>query len=290
MPALEIGMPVFNGERYVEQAIDSILKQSFTDFVIRVSDNASTDGTQSICERVCASDPRAHYERQDRNLGAAANYNRLLAPSRARYFKWAAHDDLLHPDFLARCIDALESGPPDLALVYPRGSVIDENGHFVRDCRDELDARMPRASDRFASVVAIAHHVDNPNSVFGVYRRDALIRTRGHGNFVSADDVLRAEIALEGQVWRLPERLFQRRIHADCMSEIDMTPRERAAWFDPENASRPFVFPRARYRIENLRAISRSALSPIEKFRCLRSYGNIVVRRRVESGAVGPPG
>lgn len=91
MSKVSIGLPVFNGVDYVSEAIESILSQTFGDFNLYISDNASSDGTQDICQSFAGRDRRVHYTRQARNVGAAANYNFLFAKGSEAYFKWAAH-------------------------------------------------------------------------------------------------------------------------------------------------------------------------------------------------------
>ena len=80
-PRVSIGLPVFNGERYLARAIDSILAQDYADFELIVSDNASTDRTAEICRDHAERDPSVRYVRNARNLGAGPNYDRpfLLA-------------------------------------------------------------------------------------------------------------------------------------------------------------------------------------------------------------------
>ena len=101
-PRVSIGLPVYNGERYLAQALDSILAQDFVDFEIIISDNASSDSTQEICERYERLDRRITYSRLPENLGAAYNYNRLVGMSNGELFKWASHDDRIQPAFLSR--------------------------------------------------------------------------------------------------------------------------------------------------------------------------------------------
>jgi glycosyltransferase involved in cell wall biosynthesis len=106
-PRLAIGLPVHNGERYVSQAIDSLLGQTFTDFTLIVSDNGSTDATEEICRAYARRDARIRYHRSDENRGAAWNFNRVFELADSPYFKWAAYDDLCAPHFVERCIEFL---------------------------------------------------------------------------------------------------------------------------------------------------------------------------------------
>ena len=96
---VSIGMPVFNGEKYLRESIESILDQTYQNFELIISDNASTDRTQEICLEYARKDNRISYYRNDKNLGGPRNYNRVFELSSAEYFKWAAYDDVLAPEF-----------------------------------------------------------------------------------------------------------------------------------------------------------------------------------------------
>src|SRR3990172_5611242 len=105
---IAVGLPVYNGQKYLAQAIESILGQTFADFELIISDNASTDRTQEICQAYAARDPRVRYFRNERNLGAGPNYDLCFERARSKYFKWAAHDDVIAPDFLEKTKANLE--------------------------------------------------------------------------------------------------------------------------------------------------------------------------------------
>jgi glycosyltransferase involved in cell wall biosynthesis len=126
-PKVSVGMPVFNGDRFIAETIDSILAQTFGDFELIISDNASTDGTEKICRQYADDDGRIRYVRNRENLGAAYNYNQTFHLSSGDYFKWACHDDLLRPEFLERCVEVLDRDP-SAVLVYTDWAPIDETG------------------------------------------------------------------------------------------------------------------------------------------------------------------
>src|SRR5262245_44673342 len=109
MHRVAIGMPVWNGEKCVAEAIESIRAHTFGDFQLLVSDNASTDATEEICRGYAARDGRIRYIRQDRNIGAAPNHNYVFRHSTGEYFKFAAHDDVLAPRFIEECIAVLDA-------------------------------------------------------------------------------------------------------------------------------------------------------------------------------------
>src|SRR5215469_16516475 len=120
LPRVSIGLPVWNGEKYIRSAVDSILRQDYTDFELIISDNASTDATQDICREYAAKDPRIRYYRNEKNIGASANFNRLVELARGELFKWATHDDIHMPGFLGRCIEIIDQAPSTVALVTPK--------------------------------------------------------------------------------------------------------------------------------------------------------------------------
>ena len=122
-PKLSIGIPVYNGENYLEKAIQSFLTQTFQDFEIIITDNCSTDRTQEICQKYVTLDPRVHYFRNETNLGCTGNFNRVFQYAKGKYFKWAPHDDLYEPTFLEKCVEPLERAP-GVVLCYTRTTVI----------------------------------------------------------------------------------------------------------------------------------------------------------------------
>jgi glycosyltransferase involved in cell wall biosynthesis len=119
LPTVSIGMPVYNGEKTLIVALDSILSQTFSDFELIISDNASTDTTEDICRRYAINDSRIRYVRQKENLGAARNFNYVLNEARAEYFMWAASDDVKSPDFLEHNYSFLENNPDYVASTSP---------------------------------------------------------------------------------------------------------------------------------------------------------------------------
>ena len=109
IPKVSIGMPVFNGEEFIEKALISLINQSYKDWELTISDNNSTDNTKNICEKYCKNDSRIYYIEQDKTIDAIENYKFLLENSEKPYFMWAAHDDLWHKDYINACIEGLES-------------------------------------------------------------------------------------------------------------------------------------------------------------------------------------
>src|SRR5262249_30100400 len=149
-------MPVYNGQRYVAQAIESILAQTFADLQLIISDNASTDDTSEICRAFAAKDKRVCYRRLDQNIGAIANYERTFRLCGEQYFKWAAHDDLLEPAFIQRCVETLDADD-SVVLTYPRACFIDEHGRYIKDYHVKLATDSEKTSVRFDAIARADH-------------------------------------------------------------------------------------------------------------------------------------
>jgi len=262
-PRVSIGLPVFNGENYLEEALDSILAQTYSDFELIISDNASTDRTEEICRAYAARDERIRYFRNETNLGAAKNYNRVFELSSGEYFRWAAHDDLCAPEHLERCVEILDR-EPDVVLCYPKTSIIDEHGEFVRNYFDDFNFRSLKPHERFRDFF---HATGLCNPVFGLIRASILERTSLIGSYADSDRVLLGELVLFGQFYEVPEYLFFRREHPQTSVRVNPDLVERAAWFDPKRKGR-IQLPRWRWFFGYLLAIKRVRLSWYEKLLC----------------------
>ena len=265
-PRVSVGMPVYNGERYINEAVDSIIAQTFDDFDLIISDNASTDRTEEICRQYAAKDERVRYFRNEKNFGAAWNYNSVFNLSTGSYFKWAAADDVCAPEFLERCIEVLDHNP-DVVLCYPRTTFIDENSEATEAYLDELNlqsnkphARYKRFHERFRSRTRC-------NPVFGLIRRSSLEKTRLIGNFTSSDRVLLAELALLGKFYEVPDNLFFRRDHIQSSVRAYPSAIERATWFDPEGR-RVNQLPKWRLIFEYIKSVSLVRIGWYEKTIC----------------------
>lgn len=254
-PLVSVGMPVFNGARHVAQTIESLLEQTCDDFELIISDNASTDATGAICRSFAASDPRIRYDRLPENVGAAANYNRCVDMARGRFFKWASHDDLCEPTFLEACLEGFRTGPKTAVAVHPRSRFIDESGASLHDFGRSLDTRGLPPHRRAAEVIA---NVSLANPVFGLFRLEALRRTRLIDRFISSDYVLLVELALLGEIREVSEVLLLRRLHPGTSRQANRTRAEVARWFDPNLRVRRLELP-PRWRVvaEYLRSVHR---------------------------------
>jgi glycosyltransferase involved in cell wall biosynthesis len=243
-PMVSVGMPVYNGEKYLRQALNSLLAQDYEDFELIISDNGSTDRTREICLEYAGSDQRIRYYRAEANQGAAWNYNQVFALAQGAYFKWAAHDDECLPRFLSRCVETLEQASASVVLVYPKSELIDAEGKVIGLDQDCLETRRPRPHQRFADLL---RNVSKASTVFGLIRAEALRKTRLIDRFIASDYVLLGELALLGELWEIPDVLFRRRFHPEISakptrywfqlfvtsSEAKRSWSELVSWFDP---------------------------------------------------------
>lgn len=274
-PHISIGLPVFNGAKFLRPALDSILQQDYTDFELIISDNASTDETSAICQHYAERDSRIRYVRNEVNIGAAGNYRRAFELSRCDYFKWATHDDVHLPGFLRRCVEVLDQAPASVVLVAPRTEVIDENGKRMPDDwqAERLETRRPQPHQRIADVL---RKVDWATAQFGLFRAGALRKTRLIDRFHACDYVLLLELAILGEIWEIPEVLFQRRFHAAVSTSANKTPSELLQWFDPSQKPKGRIFPRMKLDLvprtrlgwEYARSIARMPMSARERLVC----------------------
>jgi glycosyltransferase involved in cell wall biosynthesis len=265
---VSIGMPVYNGELYLEEAIQSVLDQTFADFELIISDNASTDRTAEICAGYENRDVRIRYFRQERNLGAAPNYNFTAKQARGKYFKWSAHDDILEPDWLERCVEVLERYP-EVQLAFPRTLRIDESGAVTGRYPDYGGMRLmsSRPSERFGDLVCKQH---NCVAIFGLVRTSQLLETDMLSAREDSDRHLLVDLALRGPLFEVPEYLFKRREHKGAYS--NSVPRAaRMAWWDTSR-SEEITFPEWRSVGIYRQLVRSSPISVSEQRACRRQF------------------
>lgn len=211
MPKVSVGLPVYNGEPYLQDAIRAILSQSLRDFELVISDNGSTDRTAEICAEFARQDSRIRYYRQDENHGAIWNFNETFRLSTGEYFRWAAHDDLTRPTHLERCCAVLDSDP-GCVLVYPQTVVIDQSGKEAGTYSDFLATPDGDPVAQFEHWM-LGRPIGMCNPIFGLFRARVIRETGLFGSFIACDRVFLGRIALAGRVRCIPEPLFQRRWH-----------------------------------------------------------------------------
>ncbi|XHX76761.1 MAG: glycosyltransferase family 2 protein [Stenomitos frigidus ULC029] len=279
-PLVSIGLPVYNGERFIKQAINSILAQTFQDFELIISDNTSTDKTEEICQEYAQKDKRIRYYRNEQNLGAALNYDRTFHLSRGKYFKWAAHDDVLAPTFLAQTVEVLENNP-FVVSCHAQTVLINAEGYTISDSDDACIASLDQAKQfdstkphqRYREILSLRMCFN----VFGLMRADNFRKTSLHGAYYGSDKVLLAELSLMGSLIEIPEPLFFNRRHSHQSASL-RTVQERENWIGSRKKYPKFISPRFLCIKGYLYAIFKYDLSLLERLACLIIFSKWFIR------------
>jgi len=280
-PKITLGLLVYNGERYLGQTIDSLLSQTYENFVLLISDNASSDGTEDICRSYAALDRRISYVRQRENIGAMGNFNYLASSATTDYFKWCAADDLTAPSFLTSCIEFLESHP-DFVLCHSSTRTIGfDDSELPNDIIKSSGAseRIPiglnreyQPWQRFRDVLLGSTAVMD---LWGVIRTAPLKDTGLLSPYVGYEKVMMAALSLRGRFAELPQKLFSYRIHPDsCSSRIAEDARQE--WCNP--AAQQTTYPRLKYLDGYFNVIGKSRISAGQKLLCRVAIGRYLLQ------------
>lgn len=288
-PPVTIGLPVYNGANYVAEAIESVRAQTYSDFELVISDNASTDATEEICRDFAERDNRIRYCRQEQNCGAAANFNRTFELARGKYFKWLAHDDAIAPHYLTRTVDVLDQEPAAV-LCHSKTSIIDRAGELVVDESDETrlwklqglslenertrlqHVSSPHPHKRYTGVLlySIRNH-----ELFGVIRRCTMRKTNLHGAYCGGEKVFLAELSLRGAFHEVDEILSFSRWHPERFSS-NASARAQQLHMDPK--SRPRLPRQVRSTWGYYQAIGGGELSVAQRAGCLLGLARFLMQ------------
>jgi len=206
-PLVSIGMPLYNEERYLRQALDSLISQDYTNFELIISDNASVDGTSDICQEYVAKDQRVHYYRNETNIGSAVNFKRVFELANGDYFVWAAGHDLWHPTFLSRCLEIL-SQDESILLCYPQAFWIDTDGQQLGLIPGSIETR---GLDRLSRFQVVLWGMGYCYPVYGVIKSQVLKQVNLGVKVIAADNLLLAELSLLGSFANIDEPLLYMR-------------------------------------------------------------------------------
>jgi len=226
---VSIAVPAYNCERYIAQSLESLLGQSYGDFELVISDNASTDGTEEICRSFAARDPRVRYVRRDTNIGGPGNFRFVFSLCRGQYHKWSTADDYWDTRFLERAVAVLDKRP-DVVLCYPKTRLIDGNGAILSDYEDNLDLQSDSPRVRFNDLY---RRIGLCNAHLGLIRREAMVRTRLIAAEFNSDTNFLAELSLYGKFSLLPEYWFFRRMHEQSSSWNRDSEERQRQYYDP---------------------------------------------------------
>lgn len=256
IPIVSIGLPVYNGARFISTAIESLLAQDFDDFELVICDNASTDDTVSICEQFAARDARIRIHQNETNLGAGPNFSKVFELSRGKYFKWMAHDDWIKPSFVGKAVEVLDSHP-DVVLCYAKAELHTEEGELEGWSQNDIAVSSDDPSERYLSFLNRIN-----NSVFGLMRTEELKKTPLMSPIPGGDRPFLSELTLLGKFYLIPEYLLANRM---TMSERNKrTGRNKSIWWSTANKNRHLPR-RPALIMEYIRVIKRSEIPTHKK-------------------------
>ena len=202
-PLVSIGLPTYNGGRYLAQSLEALLKQDYPNWELIISDNCSTDDTGDIARAYAARSDRVRYISHETNLGARANFNFVLAEATGAYFMWAADHDLWEPTFISRCVEALEADPTAM-LAYSQCLMIDEDGAPIEKIDDGFDFASPSALYRYKHIL----WYNIASKIYGLARREPLAATGGFADVLAPDRLILAQLVLQGPFRRIEGYLY----------------------------------------------------------------------------------
>ncbi|MBX3083303.1 MAG: glycosyltransferase [Anaerolineae bacterium] len=284
-PRVSIGLPVYNGERFIGQAIEALLTQTYRDFELIVCDNGSTDRTIDIIRQYAKRDPRLRFYQNPHNLGWWGNYNRAFELATGEFFMWNADDDLRAPTFIERCLAPLEHDPWAI-LCYAQTKLIDSQGcEIPRDAQrrgyyidhagnllrmrnaEPLDKRLdsPHLVDRFRDIVLKTNFC---HEQYGLIRREVLAKTNLMQNYYGSDKAMLAQLSLLGRFTSVPEPLFSSRRHIEQSSNI-VSARDRAIWSGATTKLKNSLRPRTMVFQGCLEAALKTPMTPSERIACV---------------------
>ena len=263
-PLISVGIPVYNGDRFLSQALSSLMEQSYANCEFIISDNASTDQTQAICEEFASHDPRISYFRQRKNIGAPRNWNFVVSKASGMFFKWASANDLCDPEFIAQTGNVLLADP-SIVLCYGLTMLVNEEGKPIEVYKGDRSYNEALPSSRFKSVHT---YLTLNNAQSGIFRLDTLRRTQLDRLYPTGDLNLIAELALYGKLHLIPEVLLYRRQSKETFTTM-LTPLELQRVYDPD-ASGPYRLIRVRRFLDNIISIKRAPISLSEKLKAFK--------------------
>lgn len=292
-PKLSIGLPVYNGGRFLARSLEALLGQSFEDFELIISDNASTDDTSEICRHYVRQDERVVYHRQRHNIGSSPNHNYVVDAARGELFKWASYDDLYARELLAHCVDALGERPECVAA-HSWTANIDSSDAILAAPTYMLTTDTEHPPDRFRSVL----FGRGGDDIYAVIRTNVLRRVGPQNSYHHAEHPMVAALSLYGRFHMVPDWLYFRRDHPEQAERACSTMRSRCVNMDPRRASRwrhPAVRLYGEYVWGYVTAIRRAPLSSADR---RESYGYLgewlatrtVGHRPAPSGALATDG
>ncbi|SVD10124.1 uncharacterized protein METZ01_LOCUS362978, partial [marine metagenome] len=226
IPKVTIGLPVYNGELSLSQSIDSVLKQSFTDFELIISDNASTDSTLKICEKYLNKDSRITLVKQNKNIGPLWNFYFILEKARGNYFVWLADDDYWHPDFLLENVSVLDNHKNVVCSIgkinpfdkLPKNGIKEESvkypklaENYVMNRRNQMiSVTFPVSGSYSKKIRQFLKNTGATSRFYGLYRKEILQKCFIKSDFVAVVNAIFLNLLKYGELYEVDKILLYR--------------------------------------------------------------------------------
>lgn len=268
-------MPVHNREKYVGAAIESHLNQTYDNFELIITDNASTDRSEEICRFYASQDSRVKYHRNSKNFGAAGNYRRSFELATGEFFRWHPSDDLASPNLLECAIQILDRDP-SIFVAFGRTKLIDAQGIPIGDFDEGLHTMDNQPSVRWKTV---QDNLRLGNLLYGLSRTNTLRRTGLLRNYTGGDFPLIAEMSLYGKFCEIPDAFFYRRMHEGASSAMKNSSDVMALFRPDSNREKLFLYNWTHFGA-NLKSVSRAPIPLGEKVRiCAHQVRSVISNR-----------
>ena len=274
---VSIGIPVYNGEQYIAETIESILSQNYSDFELVISDNHSNDNTANICREFMSKDRRIKFIQNHSNIGSTRNFSRAFELCSGEYFMWASADDTFEKDYINSCVDVLEKDP-SVILCYSATNIINSNGLLMAVYKDKFNLNDYSASQRYRKLI---YSLNLCNCLHGLIRASVLANTRLIQPDAGAwDCVLLAELALKGKFVQLQKPMFNRRRFA-MKETLDQryARSSKMRWPHIKNKRTIISLPICRMIRAHIAAINDSNIEMIEKESLIRETYHCFLNR-----------
>lgn len=253
-PLVTIGVPVFNESRFLTQTLDSLLAQDYKNIEIIISDNHSTDETESICQAYNLEHKHISYHRFDENHGPTKNFEYVLNHANGEYFMWAAGHDLWSSNYITACVQILDSHPKAV-IAYGASRWINKNSEIFEREYGWTDTRGMDIIARYFTIFW-----GNMHPILGVIRKRAL-QDCPINHTVGADLIILSYLILKGDFIHAVEASWSRREFRNEKNHNDKLKRYK----NQDNNSSPTLinklFPLARLPIGLIKVISKSKSS-----------------------------
>lgn len=237
VPLISMGMPLYNEARWLRQAMDALCAQTFSDWELIISDNASTDHTWDILQEYAARDTRITLHRQPENIGAIENFEFVLGQARGDYFMWVSGHDLWSENLLEVLLKEMQANPR-LVLGVPQSVLIDEENQPITVFDEFIDTRLECSAA--GRISAMHRQITRCNAIYGLHRLPVLLKALPWPRIMGGDFVLLVRIAALGDVLTNPT----------------------AQWFRRRNRPQQTNFEIVRHRVQSLKLSKLAAAIP----------------------------